>query len=164
LRSAGVGWVMVAGTDADQRRLEIAERLGADVVVNVGEQDPVAAVKEVADDGVHVGLDLVFEATGNPESVRQGLDMVKAGGKVILVGIHSGLAEFNPTELVRGQKSIIGAYGYEPDTWRRALGILSSGRIPVGEIITHTVPLSGAREGFDLAVRREAAKVVFIPG
>jgi len=89
--------------------------------------------------------------------------MVRPGGKLILIGIHSGPAEFNPTELVRSKKSIIGAYAYEPETWQRALALLSSRRVAVEAIITHRVPLAEARRGFELAVRREAAKVLFIP-
>ena len=88
---------------------------------------------------------------------------VYLGGKIILIGIHSGLAQFNPTELGRGKKSIIGAYGYEPETWQRALALLSSRRVKAEEMITHRVPLAEARKGFELAVKREAAKVLFIP-
>jgi threonine dehydrogenase-like Zn-dependent dehydrogenase len=64
---------------------------------------------------------------------------------------------------VRGKKSIIGAYGYEPETWQRALALLSSRRVAAEAMITHRVPLTEAQKGFELAVKREAAKVLFIP-
>jgi 2-desacetyl-2-hydroxyethyl bacteriochlorophyllide A dehydrogenase len=159
LNAAGASLVVMAGTTADRRRLEIARSLGADVIIEVDGEDPVQKAMKLTG----AGFDFVFEASGNPRSVPQALDMVKPGGKVILIGIHSGLARFNPTELVRGKKSIIGAYGYEPETWHRALALLSSRRVKAEEMITHRVPLAEARKGFELAAKREAAKVLFIP-
>lgn len=163
LRAAGAGMVMVAGTGADRRRLEIAGTLGADVIINVDSEDPVSRVMEVTGKGFRAGLDFVFEASGNPRSVPQALSMVRAGGKVILIGIHPASAEFQPTDLVRRSKSIIGAYGYDSDIWNRSLSLLSSGKVQVEPMITHRLPLSEAGEGFEMAVRKEAAKVLFIP-
>jgi len=159
LNASGAGFIFVAGTKADCGRLEMARKLGADVTVEVDQEDPVQKALTLTG----TGFDFVFEASGNPRSVPQALNMIKPGGKVILIGIHSGPAQFNPTDLVRGKKSIIGAYGYEPETWQRALTLLSSRRVKAEEIITHRVPLAEARRGFELAVKREAAKVIFIP-
>jgi 2-desacetyl-2-hydroxyethyl bacteriochlorophyllide A dehydrogenase len=159
LKAAGVSLNMMAGTTADIRRLKIARKLGADVIIEVEKEDPVENAMKLTG----AGFDFVFEASGNPKSVSQGLNMVRPGGKVILIGIHSGPAQFNPTGLVRGKKSIIGAYGYEPETWQRALSLLSSRRIMVEEMITHRIPLTEAQRGFELAAKREAAKVIFIP-
>ena len=159
LKAAGASLIMMAGTAADSRRLEIARKLGADVIIEVEEEDPVEKAMKLTG----AGFDFVFEASGNPKSVSEGLNMVRPGGKVILIGIHSGPAQFNPTELVRGKKSMIGAYGYEPETWQRALALLSSQRVKVEEMITHRVPLAEAQRGFELASKREAAKVLFIP-
>jgi len=163
VKAAGAGLVMVAGTGADKKRLEIARRLGADVIINVDSEDPVNRATEVTRGGFSTGLDFVFEATGSPKSVSQALSMVRRGGKVVLIGIHPTPAEFDVTNLVRSSKSIIGAYGYDPETWRRSLLLLSSGKIQVEPMITHRIPLSNAGEGFELSIRKEAAKVLFIP-
>jgi 2-desacetyl-2-hydroxyethyl bacteriochlorophyllide A dehydrogenase len=163
VKVAGAGLVMVAGTAADARRLEIARRLGADITIDVDREDLVSKVTEVIGRDFSAGLDFVFEATGNPVSVTQAVSMVRRGGKVVLIGIHPAPAEFNTTDLVRSSKSIIGAYGYDTETWRRSLLLLSSGKIRVEPMITHRIPFSNAKEGFELAIRREAAKVLFIP-
>jgi L-iditol 2-dehydrogenase len=159
LKAAGASLIMMSGTAADDKRLKIAQTLGADVIVEVEKEDPIRKAMDLTG----AGMDFVFEASGNPKSVPQGLSMVKPGGKLILIGIHSGLATFNPTELVRRKKSIVGAYGYEPETWQRALALLSSRRVVVEAMITHRVPLAEAQKGFELAVKREAAKVLFVP-
>jgi len=163
VKAAGAGLVMVAGTAADARRLEIARRLGADIIIDVDREDLISKVTKVIGRDFSAGLDFVFEATGNPKSVSQALSMVRRGGKVILIGIHPAPAEFDTTNLVRSSKSIIGAYGYDPEIWRRALLLLSSGKIRVEPMITHRIPLTEAKEGFELAISKEAAKVLFIP-
>jgi L-iditol 2-dehydrogenase len=159
LKATGASLTLMAGTSADRGRLEIAGKLGADFIVEVEKEDPVQKSMDLTGNG----LDFVFEASGNPRSIPQGLNMVKPGGKLILIGIHSGPAEFNPTELVRSKKAIIGAYAYEPETWQRALALLSSRRVAVEAMITHRIPLTEAQKGFELAAKREAAKVLFIP-
>jgi len=162
LKASGAGHVMVAGTGADAERLQIAYELGADDTINVEQGDPVSKAREISGGGFRAGLDYVFEASGNPVSVSQAVDMVKPGGKVILIGIHPAPAEFATTQLVRSSKSIIGAYGYDRDIWVRALHLLSTGKVKADPMITHRFPLEDAIKGFELAVKREAAKVIFL--
>jgi L-iditol 2-dehydrogenase len=167
LKAAGAGPILVTGTRADTLRLEVAGRLGVDAAVDIDETDVTAVTKELTKG---VGFDFVFEATGNPKSISQALSMVRAGtliggkgGKVILIGIHPSSAGFLPTDLVRGSKTLMGAYGYETETWQRSLALLSRGKIDVEPMITHKLTLEEAAKGFDLAVKKEAAKVVFVP-
>lgn len=89
--------------------------------------------------------------------------MVKPGGQVVLIGIHSEPTEFNPTPMVRNRKSIISAYGYTDRQWDRGMRLLASHRLDVGPIITHRLPLEQAEKGFQLAAEKEAAKVIFLP-
>jgi 2-desacetyl-2-hydroxyethyl bacteriochlorophyllide A dehydrogenase len=158
LRSAGAGQIVVTGTGADERRLEIAEQMGADVIINVDREDPVQKVKEIAG-----SLDFVFEATGVASTLSQGLQMVKGGGKVMVIGIHKDNATFDTIDLVRRQKSLIGVYGYDRNTWQRCLSLMSSGKVDLAPIITHRFPLSDGKRGFELASNKTAAKVVFVP-
>ncbi len=151
--------IMMVGAEADRKRLDLAKQIGADLAVNISNDDPVKKALEISP----LGLDMVFEATGNPNSVAQALNMVRRGGKVILIGIHSGPASFDPTPFVRSSKSILGAYGYTVETWQRAIDLFSKGLIHPEAVISHRVALNKADEGFQLAVRKEAAKVLFIP-
>jgi len=163
LKASGAGYTLVAGTGADEKRLQIARELGADDTIDVEKEDPVNKAMAATGGGLRAGLDFVFEASGNPVSVSQAVNMVRPGGKVILIGIHPTSAEFATTNLVRSSKSIIGAYGYDRDIWLRALYLFSSGKVRVEPMITHRVPLSEAEKGFEMAVSREAAKVIFLP-
>jgi len=159
LRAAGAAMVVMVGAEGDEKRLETAERLGADMCVNIAADDPVRRGREASPGG----LDIVYEATGNPKSVAQALEMVRYGGKVVLIGIHSGPATFDPTPMVRARKSILGAYSYSAQTWQRSIELFSNGTIDPEAVISHRLPLDSAEEGFRLAVRKEAVKVLFIP-
>lgn len=163
LRAGGAGFIMMVGTSTDTKRFELAEKCGADMIVDVEKEDPAKKAKELTGGGRDAGLDLVFEATGNPKSISQALDMVRPGGKVIMIGIHSGPAEFDPTPTVRQRKSLIGSYVYTPQTWQRAIALMASGRVDVEQVITHRLPLARAEEGFKLALKKEAGKVLFSP-
>ena len=51
--------------------------------------------------------------------------------------------------------------------WRerkqRAIALMASGRVDVGPVITHRLPLGRAEEGFELALKKEAGKILFSP-
>jgi L-iditol 2-dehydrogenase len=159
LRAAGAAMVMMVGAEGDEKRLMVAEQLGADVSVNIANDDAVARARAISPRG----FDIVYEATGNPNSVPQALDMVRPGGKVVLIGIHSGPATFDPTPMVRGSKSIVGAYSYTPETWRRAIELFSNGTVNPEAVISHRVALDEADKGFQLALTKRAIKVLFVP-
>lgn len=163
LKAGGASLVIMAGTGSDRKRLELAKKLGADIVVDVEKEDLVKTAMELTGNSPSSGLDIVYEATGNPKSVSQGLNMIKEGGKLVLIGIHSGPAEFDPTLFVRGGKTILGAYGSTSQTWQRALTLMSTGKVDVETLITHRMPLSRAEEGFALAIKKEAVKIIFTP-
>ena len=159
LRIGGASIIMVTGTATDQKRLSLAGELGADVVLNVENEDPVSAARDLTGDG----FDVVFEATGHQKAIPQALEMVKPGGQVVLIGIHPGPAQFDPTPMVRNRKSIIGAYGHSEQQWKRGMSLLARERLNVEPIITHRLPLEQAEEGFRLGTKQEAAKVIFLP-
>ncbi len=166
LRAGGAGLIVVAGTGADGMRLGLAERLGADEVTVVdGDAGAALAARAAALDGG--GFDLVFEATGSPAAIQQSIDLVKPGGQVVLLGIYGAPAAIDPTPMVRARKNIVSAYGYgagDAATWERALRLLAAGRLDVEPVITHRVPLARAEDGFRLALDKQAAKVLLIPG
>jgi 2-desacetyl-2-hydroxyethyl bacteriochlorophyllide A dehydrogenase len=159
VKLSGVSLLMVAGAAPDAKRLSVAAELGADVTIDVTKEDPVKKAITLT----RRGFDVVLEASGNPKSIPQALAMVKPGGKVILIGIHPAPGEIPTTDVVRQSKSIIGAYGYDADIWNRAITLLNTKKVKVDSMITHRLPLTEAIHGFELLVKKEATKVIFIP-
>ena len=73
----------IVAIDRSPARLELAGRLGADIVVDVGRDDPLARVKALTSDR---GADHVFEAAGNPAAMRTAFELVRPGGELTMLG------------------------------------------------------------------------------
>lgn len=155
--------LIVTGTSSDSVRLKIAEQLGADHTVDVEKEDPVEKAWALTGGWGVGGLDFVFEATGSPAAIQQGLNMLKPGGTLIVIGIHSRPAEIDPFGLVLGNKTIKGVIGTTIEAWHRAIRMIALGKVDTESLITHRVPFEEAGKGFELAASQEAVKVIFIP-
>lgn len=87
------GAEIVIVVDLDRERLKIADDLGADYTINAQIDDPVKKVWEITD----IGSDIVIEATGNPEAVKQSLLLARDRGRIVILGYHT-----KPVELLLG--------------------------------------------------------------
>jgi L-iditol 2-dehydrogenase len=77
---------------------------------------------------------------------------------------HFGREIAIPYDLVAfRQIRITGSVGYTADSWRRALEILGSGRVELGELITQRLPLDRWQEGFQAFEARSVMKVLLQP-
>ncbi len=160
LKVSGV-YVYIAGKGVDNSRLRIASALGADnITVNVDEVNLETVISQSTQG---TGVAVVFEATGFPPSIQQGLNMVKRGGKVIAIGIHPSSTNINLLDLVRGAKQILGSYSGPLSVWTRALALLGHEIINPEPIISHKLPLSSVEEGFHLAQSKKGAKIIIEP-
>jgi threonine dehydrogenase-like Zn-dependent dehydrogenase len=158
LKVAGV-FVFIIGKAVDKQRLKLAKKLGADVVLNADEVEPVTSVLKVHREGV----DAVFEATGVPATIQQGLNMVKKNGKVIAIGIHPSSANINMLDLVRSSKHLIGAYSGPLSVWTRELALLARGVIDPKPLVSHKLSLNEAEKGFEHCVKKTGIKIILTP-
>ena len=158
-REAGAAQVVIVGKD-DGLRLGVLRRLGFSDTVDVGERTLADALASYLSAG---RFDVVIEATGVPAVVAQGLDVLRKGGILVVCGIHPGPASVNLTRLVREQQQIRGSYRAPLATWQRVIAFLSRHAAPVRHMITHKVPLERALDGFELARRKAASKVLVVP-
>lgn len=158
-RLKGAGQVIV--TDRSAHRLELARRLGADLVINIAEQDAVAEVQRVTDGlGAHAAL----EAVGITPTVQQAQAVTRIGGQVTWIGNSAPDVTINMQQLVTRELTIRGVYGFA-DEFDHAIAALASGRIDVSPLIEVVAPLSdGPQLMHDLADGSlDAVKVVLQP-
>src|ERR1019366_2810018 len=80
-KALGAQPVILTGTRADKRRLELGKKLGADHVVNVHDEDAVAAVKRITKGK---GCHYVLECSGAPDAVNEAARMLNRGGRICL--------------------------------------------------------------------------------
>ncbi len=151
-RHAGAGEVVI--TDVAEAPLALARRLGADRAVNVAADKDAMASYE-ADKGT---FDVMFEASGNPAALRQGIAAVRPRGIVVLIGI-GGEASLMLNVLVAKEVDVRGTFRFGAEfAW--AVDAIASGRIDPTPLLTEVVPLARAREAFDLASDRTRAMKV----
>ena len=90
VRALGATTVIVVGTR--QERLDLAAALGATDIVNSATHDPVEEVRRLTGGR---GADMVIESSGDPATPNQGLDMLRRGGKMLILAFYKDPVSFN---------------------------------------------------------------------
>jgi L-iditol 2-dehydrogenase len=152
---------IVAGLSDDKLRLEAAKKMGASLVVNVNEQDLMSVV---AEETKGRGVDVAFECSGAPASIRSCFEAIRRLGSYTQVGISGREIALNFDQVLYKQLHVVGSLAYSVSTWHRLLKILNQRAIRLDDLITHALPLEGWKEAFDLCERKEAIKVLISPG
>ncbi len=149
-KAAGADHVIVVGTR--ENRLQLAKDLGADFIVNTREEDPVKRVKDITGGS---GANVVIEAAGSPDAVKQSVEMVKIDGTIVIYGvIHESVDGFDSFALNRKRIRMIGTQGRTDRERETAVKSLASGKISVKPIISHILPLEEAKRGFEIVDKR----------
>jgi L-iditol 2-dehydrogenase len=161
-KAAGVKWAGITGRgSAATIRFEKARELGADFILNVEEEDPVQKVLQWTNG---LGVDMLIETSGDAKAISQAFEMVRRLGKICALGI-SGKKEV-PIPFDRGIFKAIRfdfCFSSSWTAWEKTIGLISKDLLPVGKLITHTLPLERWEEAFHLLETRKAAKVILIP-
>ena len=151
------GRAVVLGTAADEGRLELAGRLGAEVVANVSDTDAVARVLELTEG---YGADVVLECSGRPAGATLALQLVKKQGRLTQVGLFASPISVDLGQVAVKEIRFTGSFGQRVTSWRRALQLMTRGSVDTGALITHDIPIDEWRRGFDLCARAEGIKVL----
>ena len=133
-------------------RCQLAEQLGADVVINAANQDPVAAVKELTDGK---GVDLVIDCVGGHAGIKsfeQAQEMVRVRGTIQLIALYQQAPLQLDSSKIMNKRLVAGILSDEPrsETMVRALEKIRSGEIQASQMVTHRFPHLKAKEAFDL--------------
>jgi L-iditol 2-dehydrogenase len=149
---SGAARLIVIGGPAE--RLELAKRLGTDVTVDIEQVPDVAARREVvlSHTDRQVGADVVFECAGFLPAFPEGLGYVKQDGVFAEVGhfVDIGMVQVNPhRHFLRTNMRLEGIYGSRPDHFVRGMALLENMELPMGDMVSHVIPLEAVAAGFD---------------
>lgn len=165
---AGALRVLVVG--APTMRLEAARRLGAEDVLDVtATKDPLERARWVLDRTGGRGADAVIEATGDPAAVREGLEMLRDGGRYVVVGQYTdrGEVSLNPhAHINRRHSTILGCWGYEYSHLHRAVALMARhrARFRWRELVTREYGLAEASRALSDMARLAVVKALIRPG
>ena len=142
-KQAGARRIIVTGTSKDARRLEVAEALGADDVIDVENEDALARILESTDGrGVDVVLDCTVGAGTAPTLL--GIEATKRrGGTMVVQGEgNQEFPSFPIGRLTRKGITLKSARGHSYRAVELALRQLASHRFPLELMMTHTFGLA----------------------
>jgi 2-desacetyl-2-hydroxyethyl bacteriochlorophyllide A dehydrogenase len=98
----------------------------------------------------HEGFDLVVEAAGTPSAVETAIGLARRGGRVVLVGLAGNdvTARFPIDVAVNNDLRVSASFAYTSAAWAEVAGLLRSGRISLGPLITHRFRLEDYAEAY----------------
>ncbi|HHV61187.1 MAG TPA: NAD(P)-dependent alcohol dehydrogenase [Firmicutes bacterium] len=148
--------------DISDFRLNMARKLGADFVIDSRDTQALEKVLDAVGGG---GADLVFEAAGAVPTIQMTTKIAKRGGKVVFIGLSAkDMVDYNVVEVSGKELDVLGIFRYA-NVYRKAIDMVSAGKIDLKSMITHHFPLERTQDALDLAdtKKNEAIKVIVNP-
>jgi L-iditol 2-dehydrogenase len=143
----GAGRIYI--TDKIDDRLAIARSMGAGWVGNVNERD---IVKDILEETPQQP-DIVFECCGSQEAADQAVEMLKPGGRLMIIGIPSFERWSFDVDNMRRKEITVQNVRRQNECVSETLEMISNGRIKPDLMKTHTFTLDKTPEAFDLVAR-----------
>jgi L-iditol 2-dehydrogenase len=157
---SGAGHLVVVGTAADTKRLEVAREIGAETILVARGED----VQEwVRNQGDGYGVDLVIDAAGVSASLKLALDIVRPAGQITKVGWGPQPLNFSLDPLVQKAVTLQGSFSHNWAMWESVLVLLASGKIDLRPILNRIAPIDEWRASFDAMHAGEIVKGVLKP-
>lgn len=145
----GAGRIYV--TDKIDERVELARKQGAFYAGNPLNED---IVKEITD--LEPGLlDVVFECCGQQDATDQALDLLKPGGKLMVIGIPEFDRWSFSADKMRRKEITIQNVRRQNETLDETLEIISGSRVDVKSMVTHRFSFADTKAAFDLVAGYE---------
>jgi L-iditol 2-dehydrogenase len=133
-------------TEKIEERVEAAKKNGATWVGNPNKED---IVKEILRQEP-AGVDVVFECAGQQETIDQAVELLKPGGKLMLIGIPRLERISFTIDKIRRKEITIVNVRRQNDCTQTAIDLIASGKINADFMITHRFKLEQTRQAFDM--------------
>jgi L-iditol 2-dehydrogenase len=144
LRTKKIGNVFI--TDKIDERLTFSQKLKPERTGNPDKTDVVKEISEIEP----LLLDVVFECSGNPEAISQGIKLLKPGGNLVIVGIPEVDEITFPIHELRRKEITIINIRRQVNCTQKALDLIASGQVNIDSMVTHRFPLQETQQAFDL--------------
>ncbi len=155
LKAMGVQDILVV--DLHDLRLEFAKKMGASQLINATKEDVIKTVLEATE---NLGAHIVVEAAGNSKTASMSVDLVRPGGKIVMVGNVHGETPFRFMAANDKEADVVSVFRYV-NMYPTAIKAVSDGVIQVKDMITKTFPFEKTQEAF-LCASDERDKVMKI--
>jgi L-iditol 2-dehydrogenase len=159
IRAAGA--TRVIAVDLNDRRLQVAGQLGADVVLRADQCDVVAEIAAITEGR---GADVALEVVGASPTVKTAIESVRKGGNVTLVGNVSPTIELPLQSVVTREITLRGTCGCNGE-YPQCIDMMARGLINVAPLITAKIVLADGPAWFKRLHAGDAdqMKVIVLP-
>lgn len=146
----------VAVIDTSSYRLNLAEKFGAEFLINAKNCDVAAALREANDEQPPRKAVL---ATGNVDAAFHILDALGPGGRLVTLGGVSNWGLSTYQNLSIRDRAILGSWHYHHQDFPKMMHMVQDG-VPVDNLVTHVFPFAEAAEAYRTFDSGESGKVV----
>jgi len=157
-----VGATSVFALEVNEHRRKIAREMKADYVLDPSQENAKAVVMEKTGG---LGVDVVLEMAGHPDSIRTAFDIVRRGGRISLLGLTSKPISLNFSEdiIFKGitVQGINGRRMYQ--TWYQMTALLKAGKLDLHPVITDRIPMKDFSKAMTRLQTGEASKILIYP-
>jgi len=158
-----LGCRKVIATDVLSWKLELAKKMGADELINVKEKDLKSEVMRLTGD---IGVQTMIECSGVSDITNMSFSLLRKGGRIVLVGLPK-----QPLHVENVLKDVIfkslqlrTIHGRRIfHTWKEAERLIAEGKIQTSLVVSHHLPLTEWKKGYEALFSGEACKVLFDP-
>jgi len=149
-------------TDRLPWRLALVERLSDAQTCNVQTQEPAAWARQATDGR---GVDVVIEAAWSGDSIAQALDIIRPGGRLVVVGIAGDDQLHMKHSTARRKGVTIVMCRRMKHTYPRAIALTAAGKVDLSGAVTHRLGLAETARAFEMAssYAEGVGKVVILP-
>jgi L-iditol 2-dehydrogenase len=153
---------------APESRLTLGRSFGVDETFHLDETTPEERKEQVLAGTGGRGVDVVIEAAGQPSAIPEGLDLVRDGGKYVVVGHYSdtGSVPVNPhLDINRKHVQVLGQWGTAFHHLTRALTLLArhSENLQLQNIVGKRYSLDEANEALADVEHLRVTKALITP-
>ena len=145
-----MGATTIIGVDTVPARLEVAKKLGADIVVDFKKGDPVEQIMKITDGR---GVDVAIEALGTQGTFESALRVLRPGGTLSSLGVYSNDLKIPLSAFSAGlgdNKIITSLCPGGKERMRRLMNVVASGRVDLKALVTHRFKLDDIEAAYDL--------------
>ena len=141
----------VVATDTIPLRRELALRFGAAQAWDPRTIDVAAECRRLTGGR---GADQVFVAASAPGIVDEAVRATRPGARILLFAQTSDTEriELSGADICKGERAILGVYSASVDLQAESARLVFDGELPVGDLVSHRLPLTQINEGIRLAL------------
>lgn len=152
--------VVASGTTQDRKRLELAQQLGADVLVDVMQQSLLEEIQTLTHGR---GADVVLECSGSEKAANDAIMAVKKRGKYTQIGLFGRPITVDIEKICFKEIQFTGSLASKWTSWKKALQLVAQEKVQLKPLVSDVFPLTEWEQAFKMFEEKKGLKIVLTP-